>query len=334
MKLRSKSEFFSQPMIIAMAFIMVSVIIAGLVQAGGKDHNARASASLTAAGLVRAYEGRLPELLSCLREKRIALIGAHRGGPLPEYPENAIATMERTASRVPVFIETDVQQTSDGVLFMNHDDSLERNTTGKGLIREHTWAEIKNLKQRDTTDRPTIYRPPLLVEVLRWAEGRALVLLDVKPDTDIDLLVSDVKKAKADGRVMYLAYTVEQGLGILTRLPNAVLVMPVLDRSTLTEVKKAGLVSPRLIAIARFNQDDADFFRDLEALGITVMAGSYGGTETPDAVYKTIKDAGAYQALMEKGPRLIISNRPMEAAAALLADPEYKRKLMDCGIND
>ena len=321
-------------MIIAIAFLLVSVVVANLVQAGGEDNKVRAPTSPTAAGLVRASEGRLPELLACLREQGIALIGAHRGGPLPEYPENAIATMERTTSLVPVFIETDVQQTSDGILFMNHDDSLERNTTGKGLIREHTWAEISNLKQRDTTDRPTIYRPPLLVEVLRWAEGRALVLLDIKPETDIDLLVSNVSKTKADGRVMYLAYTVEQGLGILTRRPNAALVMPVLDRSTLSKVKAAGLVSSRLIAIARINQDDPDFFRDLEALGITVMAGSYGGLETPDAVYKTLADAGAYQALMKKGARLIVSNRPVEAATALLADPEYRRKLMICGIND
>ena len=318
-------------MTIAMASILLGGMIAHSVQAGEKNNEMQGP---TATGIVRAFEGRLPELLSCLREHDTALIGAHRGGPLPEYPENAIATMERTASLVPVFIETDVQQTSDNILFQNHDVSLERNTTGKGLISEHTWEEIANLKQRDPTDRPTVHHPPLLAEVLTWSKDRALIMLDVKPGTDLDLLVKDVSKARADGRVMYLAYTIKQAKGILARRFDAVLIMPILNREALTKVKAAGLISPRLIGIARYNKDDPDFFRDLEALDITVMAGSYGGPKTPDAVYRTISDAHAYQALIKKGARLIVSNRPVEAATALLADPEYRRKLALCGIKD
>lgn len=39
-------------------------------------------------------------------------------------------------------IESDVHATSDGVVLMFHDPTLDRTTTGKGLIREQPWAGV------------------------------------------------------------------------------------------------------------------------------------------------------------------------------------------------
>lgn len=290
------------------------------------------AAAPTSADMLNAAKGRLPQLLACLREQKVALVGAHRGGPLPEFPENVVATMQRTTSLVPAFIETDVQQTSDGVLFQNHDDVLDRNTTGKGRIRDQTWAEISKLKVRDTTAYPTSYAPQPLSEILGWADGKALVLLDVKPQTDPDLLMAEVDKAKAGDRVFFLSYTVAQALGQRQRRPDAVIALPVFDRDMLAKAKAAGLVNDHLVAMVRPDKVDAAFIPELEALGVTVMSGTYGGPGTPDAVYRTPADAGAFQALAKAGPRMIVSNRPVEAATALLADPVYARKLKACGV--
>ncbi|WP_421738106.1 glycerophosphodiester phosphodiesterase family protein [Caulobacter sp.] len=290
------------------------------------------AAAPTSADMLTAAKGRLPQLLTCLRQQKVALVGAHRGGPLPEFPENVVATMQRTTALVPAFIETDVQQTSDGVLFQNHDDVLDRNTTGKGAIRTQTWAEISKLKVRDTTAYPTTYAPALLSEVLGWADGKALILLDVKPQTDPDLLMAEVDKAKAGDRVFFLSYTVAQALGQRQRRPDAVIALPVFDRDMLAKAKAAGLLNDHLIAMVRPGKMDAAFIPELEAMGVTVMSGTYGGPETPDAVYRTPADAGAFQALAKAGPRMIVSNRPVEAATALLADPTYARKLKACGV--
>lgn len=290
------------------------------------------AAAPTSADILTAAKGRLPQLLTCLREQKVALVGAHRGGPLPEFPENVIATMQRTTSLVPAFIETDVQQTSDGILFQNHDDVLDRNTTGKGKVRDQTWAEISKLKVRDTTAYPTGYAPQLLSEILGWADGKALILLDVKPQTDPDLLMAEVDKAKAGDRVFFLSYTVAQALGQRQRRPDAVIALPVFDRDMLAKAKAAGLINDHLIAMVRPDKVDAAFIPELEALGVTVMSGTYGGPGTPDATYRTSADVGAFQALMKAGPRMIVSNRPIEAATALLADPTYARKLKVCGV--
>ncbi|MFN3573830.1 MAG: glycerophosphodiester phosphodiesterase family protein [Phenylobacterium sp.] len=304
--------------------------VALLALAGGGQ--AAPAKAPTAAAILKAADGRIPDLLACLREQKVALVGAHRGGPFAEHPENALVTFDYTTSLAPVFIETDVQQTFDGVLFMNHDAVLDRNTTGHGVIAEQRWAQVSPLKQRDPTGQPTASSPPTLADALKWADGRVLLLLDVKPQTDADLLMAEVEKAGAKGRVMFLAYTVRQAQAMRAANPEAVLAIPVFDRKMLEEARAAGLIGPRTVAMVRPAAVDAAFIPELEALGATVMSGTYGGPQTPDAVYRTPADAGAYQALAAAGPRLIVSNRPLAAAEAMLADPTYARRLAACGV--
>jgi glycerophosphoryl diester phosphodiesterase len=305
---------------------------AALLVLTGSAHAAKPSPAPTSAGIVKAAEGRLPELLACLRQQQVPLVGAHRGGPLAEHPENATATFDYTTSLAPVFIETDVQQTFDGVLFQNHDGVLDRNTTGHGVIAEQPWSRISQLKLRDPTGQPTEHKPQLLSDILKWADGRVLLLLDVKPQTDADLLMAEVSRAKADGRVMFLAYTIPQAQAFRALRPNAVVALPVFDREQLAKAKAAGLVDGKLLAMVRAASAEEGLIAEIEALGATVMSGTYAGLKSPDAVYRTPADAGAYQALAKAGPRLIVSNRPLAAASAMMADPTYAKKLEVCGV--
>ncbi|WP_312165820.1 glycerophosphodiester phosphodiesterase family protein [Phenylobacterium sp.] len=291
-----------------------------------------AAAAPTSADILKAADGRIPQFLSCLREQKVTLVGAHRGGPLAEHPENSTVTFDFTTSLAPVFIETDVQQTFDGVLFMNHDGVLDRNTTGHGVIAEQPWARISKLKQRDPTGQPVDQSPQTLAEVLTFAKDRVLLLLDVKPQTDANLLMAEIDKAGAGGRVMFLAYTIPQAQALRRAKPDAVLALPVFDREQLAKAKAAGLVDGKLLAMVRPGEVDAAFIPELEALGATAMSGTYANAKSPDALYRTRADAALYQSFAQLGPRMIVSNRPLSAAEAMLADPTYARRLQACGV--
>ncbi|MEQ8748429.1 MAG: glycerophosphodiester phosphodiesterase family protein, partial [Amphiplicatus sp.] len=76
--------------------------------------------------------GDLNAFFDCLETEGISLVSAHRGGPAPGFPENAVETFARTISLAPALIEIDVAQSADGVLFLMHADRLERTTTGGG----------------------------------------------------------------------------------------------------------------------------------------------------------------------------------------------------------
>lgn len=295
----------------------------------------------TSAQIVQAAEGRLPVFLQCLRNEGVAMIGAHRGGPLPEHPENAIVTMERTTSMAPVFVEVDVQESADGVLFLNHDPVLDRNTTGTGKISEKSWAEISALKQRDPTAQPTQYAPPLFADVLNWAKGRTLLMVDSKPNTDIGKLVAEVSKAGADGRVMYLTYSLDHTKALLKHRPNAVFAMIVFRdgrghyEEAVDQLKGAGLLGPNAIALVPVGKSNDQalverLMKEVRAAGASISAGSYGGPKQPDAVYRTIADADAYLNLAGRGQQIMVSNRPIEAATAVFSNADYRAKFSKC----
>ncbi|MGX7835704.1 glycerophosphodiester phosphodiesterase family protein, partial [Campylobacter fetus subsp. venerealis] len=72
---------------------------------------------------------------------RIPMVSAHRGGPYPGFPENAIETFANVLEYTPAIIELDVAMTKDGVLVLMHDDKLDRTTTGKGSVSDATYSE-------------------------------------------------------------------------------------------------------------------------------------------------------------------------------------------------
>lgn len=70
------------------------------------------------------------------------------------------------------------QERKDGHLILMHDSKLDRTTTGKGLVADHTLAEIKALQLRNGCHIKTIYKVPTLEEALLFAKGRVMLNLD------------------------------------------------------------------------------------------------------------------------------------------------------------
>ncbi len=71
-------------------------------------------------------------------------------------------------------IECDVHLSSDGRLVVIHDHALERTTNGKGLVRDHTAAELRKL---DAGEGEKI---PLLQEVVELALGKVGLVIEIK----------------------------------------------------------------------------------------------------------------------------------------------------------
>ena len=69
---------------------------------------------------------------------------AHRGASA-YAPENTLASFYKGVELGANGIETDLQKTKDGVIFLFHDDKLDNKTDAKGYPSEYTWAELKQL---------------------------------------------------------------------------------------------------------------------------------------------------------------------------------------------
>lgn len=69
---------------------------------------------------------------------------AHRGAS-GYYPENTMLSFKKAVDMGCTGIETDVQMTSDGTLVIMHDEMVNRTTDGVGLIKDHTYSELRKL---------------------------------------------------------------------------------------------------------------------------------------------------------------------------------------------
>ncbi len=70
------------------------------------------------------------------------------------YPPNSVAALHRILADGAEVVEFDTGLTKDGAFVLLHDSSLERETTGRGPLREITEDQFKALRLRDT-DEPT-----------------------------------------------------------------------------------------------------------------------------------------------------------------------------------
>lgn len=71
-------------------------------------------------------------------------VAAHRGNS-KYFPENTMVGFRSAVGLHPDMLEIDLHMTKDGEIVMMHDHNLDRTTNGKGPVREHTLAEIREL---------------------------------------------------------------------------------------------------------------------------------------------------------------------------------------------
>lgn len=108
--------------------------------------------------------------------KKPFLIFAHRGASTI-YPENTLPAFREAIRMGANGLELDVQLSKDGCPVVIHDESLTRTTNGKGLVKNHTVKELKQLSAGLWFDPK--YRGlkiPTLEEVLKRSKPRHIVL--------------------------------------------------------------------------------------------------------------------------------------------------------------
>lgn len=105
----------------------------------------------------------------------------HRGWAA-EAPENTLSSF-RLALEDPQaeLFECDIQMSKDGELVVIHDFTLERTSNGKGLVAEHTLAELRALDfGSGFHPRFAGERIPLFSELLELVNGKKRLVVEIK----------------------------------------------------------------------------------------------------------------------------------------------------------
>jgi glycerophosphoryl diester phosphodiesterase len=154
------------------------------------------------------------------------LVSSHRGA-LREAPENTLPAFERAIALGANLIEFDVQQTFDGALVVVHDATLDRTTSGHGLVGRHTLNEIReydagawfSLEFAGT-------RIPTLAETLDLFSGWVYPILELKhwPASDrpslVEPVATELERAGLVDQTLILSFDHHALLAMKHRLPR------------------------------------------------------------------------------------------------------------------
>ncbi|MEM9938147.1 MAG: glycerophosphodiester phosphodiesterase family protein [Pseudomonadota bacterium] len=274
--------------------------------------------------LARFDLGSLPEFFDCVREEGGTVLASHRGGPAPGYPENGLETLEYASLNATPIHEIDVAESRDGVLFLLHDNSLGRTTTGDGQVSDTDWDEIATLNLVDNSGQITPFTPPKLSDVLLWAKQTgAVVELDKKRTTSYRNIISHVRAAGAEQNVILISYTDEQAIEIARLAPDLMMTASVNSPEHQAELEAAGVDMTKVIAWTGISNPND---RAWKALGRRDIESAFGTLGRPgerlDDQYIADGDLSEFQTLVDGGLTLLATDEVYAVADFLTADED------------
>lgn len=256
----------------------------------------------------------------CLRESGRTIVAAHRGGPAPGFAENAIPTFENTVRQAPALLEIDIARTRDHVLVLMHDDELDRTTTGTGLVRDLTLAELQALQLEDEHGQALDAHPPTLREALDWAAGRAILELDVKRGVSYEDVIAEVRAAGAEDRVVFITYSDDAAVRVHNLAPQLMLSISIDEASDLDALEQRGIDLTKVLAWTGTEEPNAELNIALARRGVEAMFGTLGNPEFSWDARFAREGHEQYAAFAETGLQLIATDRPIEASRDLDAN--------------
>jgi glycerophosphoryl diester phosphodiesterase len=244
---------------------------------------------------------------------RIPMVSAHRGGPYPGFPENAIETFAHVLKFTPSIIELDVAMTRDSVLVLMHDDNLDRTTNGTGKVNEVDFAYIQSLFLEDNEGKLTQFKIPTLKEALLWSKGKALLTVDIKRSVPYEKIVEEVRETDSEAHAALITYSFEAAKKLNRMAPELMLSVTIRNEEEINRLEEAGIPWNRVIAFTGVAERSPDFNQALHEKGVFTILGTLGNLD------KSAEARGddMYATFIQNGADILATDRPIEAAKAI-----------------
>lgn len=255
---------------------------------------------------------------------RKVLVACHRGD-WRNYPENSLAAIESVIGLGADIVEIDLALTSDSVLVVCHDRTLNRTTTGKGLIAEIPYDSVQRCFLKSGHGVATSHRMPTLREALELCKDRIVVNID-KGYQYYDLVQRLSEELGVTGQLLIKGKSpVADVAAKFSRYEHNMMYMPIIDilkpqgKALFAEYREKGIV-PLAYEICwdRPAPEVETCMREVVAGGSKLWVNSLwaslcGGLDDdrafdgdPAAVYGKLVDMGATMIQTDR-PELLIS---------------------------
>lgn len=168
------------------------------------------------------------------------LVCAHRAYH-KNAPENSSKSIQDAIEAHIDIAEIDIRTTKDSVLVLMHDDSIDRTTTGKGLLKDYSYDELKefNLKINDSI---TLHKIPKLSDILLLAKGKIILNLDLKDIEPLSFYML-LKEYEMEHKVMSFIWNKET-IKELIKIDSSYAVLPLSPNKSEMELNLENYRSP------------------------------------------------------------------------------------------
>lgn len=244
---------------------------------------------------------------------RVPFVSAHRGGARKGYPENCIATFENTLRHAAAIMEIDPRLTSDSVVVLMHDATLERTTNGSGKVSEHTWEELQKLKLKDTEGNITPYGIPTLEDALEWARGKTILILD-KKTVPPGVIVKMIREHHAESFAMVMAYSYREAAWYYQQDKDIMMEVFISSREKVKAFDQSGVPWENIVAFTgHAKPEDKGLYELIHKNGVMCIVGS-------SRIYDKKFQSGEkeiYESIIKEGADIIEADLAIEAGSAI-----------------
>ena len=244
---------------------------------------------------------------------RIPMVSAHRGGPYPGFPENAIETFEHVLNYTPAIIELDVAMTKDSVLVLMHDDDLDRTTNGTGKVENVTYEYIQGLFLEDEKGELTDFKIPTLKEALLWSKGKALLTVDIKSSVPFEKIIEEVRETKSEAHAALITYTFPAAKKLHFMAPELMLSVTIRNQDEIKRLEETGIPWEKVIAFTGLAERPREFNQALHQRSVFTILGVLGNLDQSAEA----RGDQIYASFIQNGADILATDRPIEAAKAI-----------------
>lgn len=311
------------------------ILLSGLLAASPSELPPGIGGGHSPGARLHRIDPRTPEGLKALFKytgEALPFVSAHRGGPMKGFPENCIATFENTLAHAFAILEIDPRYTKDGAIVVHHDDNLGRSSTGWGRVAGMTLAELKAIKLKDSEGDDTDFQIPTLDEVLEWARGRTVLVLDQK-DVSASERIRKIAEHKAEGFAMVIVYSFKDAQACYALNTNILMEVMIPNRAKFAEFDSLGIPWRNVVAfVGHTPPEDEELYRMIHAKGACCLIGTSRNLDLR-ILKREVADIKLlepdYRAFLKRGADLIETDIPVQMATLLYGStpaPETKKE--------
>lgn len=252
--------------------------------------------------------------------RRPISIVAHRGWLAPTHVENSLREMKAAVRAGVGVLEIDLRASRDGTLFLLHDATLDRTTTGTGRIDAATDATLRDVTLKAPDGASTGEPLPRFDDVLAWAElvPGVQLMLDIK-GVDLQALVRTLVTRGLDNRSIILTFDEATTTALLGQAHQAI--VSVLVKTPGDVARYAAQARGHRLALYVAQDADPSLYDAANATGLPVVSDANMATPAGTLDDRAARDgAQVYREHLATRPaRYFVSNHPVRARDAVCA---------------